>query len=127
MSSGSSTETAYTVEARYNFTSPAKIGKQIFDDRWRRVDFEPSQIGVPAAPLLSHRTLEHGMLGYQAAQALRWWLHAAAEAESVMGGLCLESRLMKHTIKTTYEISEGAPCEIICVDGRNGFRPKEDK
>lgn len=101
--SGSGSETAYTVEARYNFPRPIQIGNQIFDNRWQRVQFQESEIGVPPCSPIYRHTREHGMLGYPAAQALRWWLHANAEA-SRGGGMCLETRLVSHTISHSYKI-----------------------
>ena len=102
---GSSTETAYTVEARVNYPRPASIAGQIFDLRWRRVLFQKTapDIGVPDAPSHKTLTLEHGMLSYEAAQALRWWFHAAAGHD--LGMVCLETRLVSHKIVSTYEIN----------------------
>ena len=120
--SGSGTETAYTVEARYNYPCPASIGGQIFDNRWREVKFQDSVVGVPrCAPYYRH-TLEHGMLGYAAAQALRWWLHALAEADC-LSGVCLETRIISHQIKHTHKIETIATHGHIHGDDRSNCIP----
>lgn len=98
---GSSTERAYSVEARLNYHTPEVIGKQIFDNRWRKVRFDRAEVCVPAAPLFSHAD-KHELLMHSAAQALRWWLHAAADAEHK--GYCLQTRLIEHSIGTTHNI-----------------------
>jgi hypothetical protein len=104
--SGSGTETAYTVEARYNYTEPARIAGQIFDERWRRVNFRPSEVGVPRCPEYKRQTKDHGLLGYSAAQALRWWLHAIADSgdSKPFSGFCLETRLVLHRITYSHHI-----------------------
>ena len=96
---GSGTTYGYTVEARYNYPNPIKVGEYILDNRWREIDFHESQNGVPKYGKYDTQLQRHGLLGYEAAQALRWWLHAHAEAEHGMI-LCLESRIV--TIKITY-------------------------
>jgi hypothetical protein len=101
--SGNGSETAYAVEARYTFHDPLVLGDQVFDNRWRRVKFVQSAVGVPAAPSCYRQTLEHGLLAYAAAQALRWWLHANADANG-HGGLCLETRLVAHRITYSHKI-----------------------
>ena len=45
-SKGSSTRTGYTIEARFHVCEPEKIGRQIYDDRWRQVEFDRSAIGA---------------------------------------------------------------------------------
>jgi hypothetical protein len=104
-------DSAYTVEARYAYTSPVEIAGQLFDNRWRQVVLYEGAIGVPCEMLAKHRE-RFGMLGYAQAQALRWWLHA--EADSFMNGLCLETRLIKHEIKYS---SEAVAVSQHCVIG----------
>lgn len=98
---GNSSEPAYSVEARINSYQPDMIGKQIFDNRWRKANFELSTIGVPAGPSFS-RANDHRLLGHSAAQALRWWLHAVADAEHK--GYCLETRLVEHRLTSSYKV-----------------------
>ena len=92
-------DSAYTVEARYAYPQPVEIAGQIFDNRWRQVQFTQGPICVPGESFARHREL-FGMLGYAQAQALRWWLHAEA---GTLKGICLETRLIKHKIKYSSE------------------------
>lgn len=126
-SSGTGTEIAYTVEARNNYIDPRQVGGQIFDNRWRRVIFHRDVIGVPQCDRHNRHTREHGMLGYQAAQALRWWVHATAEAERM--AICLETRIIKHTIEYSYKITAVSAHEMIGGEDRSNYMPdwgKED-
>ena len=123
--SGQSTETAYTVEARINYPSPASVAGQIFDIRWSRVYFEKNAangIGVPDAPHHKRATLEHNLLDYAAAQALRWWLHATAAVENV-AVYCLETRLVSHKITTSHSIEAIEAHEYIHGDDRSNIMP----
>lgn len=95
-------ERGYSVEARYNYTHPVQLGGQLFDNRWRQVEFKESAIGVPPHGCFSRKLKECGLLGYAAAQALRWWLHAAADAAH--GGMCLETRIISHKITYSHKI-----------------------
>lgn len=97
---GSGRETCYSVEARYNYTQPIEISGQLFDNRWREVKFQDAPVGVPRASEFQEHTLRHRMLGYSAAQALRWWLHANADAMKAGHCICLETRLVKHEDQT---------------------------
>jgi hypothetical protein len=112
ISSESGKEVAYTVEARYATSRPVQIANQIFDNRWRTVQYVDSPIGVPTAHPIRRQTQQHGMYGYSAAQALRWWLHA--EADASMNGICLETRLIKHEI--TYS-SKAVAVSQHCIIG----------
>jgi hypothetical protein len=62
----------YSVEARcQQDCGPVSVGKQLFDNQWRLIDF-PQGAGVPNDDPL--RVLEkHNLYTYQTAQALRWW------------------------------------------------------
>lgn len=118
--SQSGTETAYSVEARYNNHSPIVIGGQVFDNRWRAVKFDKSPIGVPDEKSFHRHAEEYGLHGYAAAQALRWWLHAAADAERIGGSLCLESRLVKHTISYSQKVVAISAHEVVGRGGQSG-------
>jgi hypothetical protein len=120
--SGSGTETAYTVEARYDYSEPIQVGKQLFDNRWRRVNFEPSLFGVPQCAPFARHTRDNGMLGYAAAQALRWWVHAEADATN-MTGLCLETRIISHRITYSHKIEAIAAHEHIHGKDRSNCIP----
>ena len=125
-SKGSSTRRCYSVEAKYDYPDPKQFGRQIFDKTWRMVYFDKDTngaIGVPDRSLHDRETIGHGFLSYQAAQSLRWWLHASAEAESLGGALCLSTRLIMHEIKTTYEITALSYHDHIHGDNRSNIMP----
>ncbi len=122
-SKSSGSETCYSVEARYNFPNPVEISGQIFDDRWREVKFEDGPVGVPRASEYQEHTLRHRMLGYAAAQALRWWLHANADAMKAGTCTCLETRLVKHKISHSCEIEEVSVHAHIHGKDRSNYMP----
>jgi len=114
---GSGADVGYTVEARHNYIRPCKIGNQMFDNRWQQVEFEGGPHGVPTMTI-GHRALHLGfLLPYNAAQALRWWFVAAAEAGEIGGALCLETRLVKHKLKYSYEVEA---IETVAESGKEG-------
>lgn len=108
-------DVAYTVEARYAFQSPVQIGGQMFDNRWRKVEFEKGTHGVPPRKSWGGVAERYDMLGYSQAQALRWWLHA--EADTTMSGICLETRLIKHEI--SYSGSAVAVSQHCIISGKD--------
>jgi hypothetical protein len=118
---GTSSRPAYFVEARMNYSEPMMIGKQIFDNRWRRVTFDRGEIGVPAHRPFEHRMDEHQLLTYPASQALRWWLHAAAEVD--FKGTCLESRLVRVHVSESYKIEAVSTHEHIQGEDRSNCIP----
>lgn len=114
-------ETGWTVEARYSFDKPATIAGRIFDNRWQPVQFDESPIGVP----IRKEPMRFGgvgmtLLSYPAAQALRWWLHACAEAEN---RYCLDTKLVEH--KLTYQAKVEAIAEhgLISGEDRSSIKP----
>lgn len=102
-SSGSGHETAYSVEVRSMYGHARQLGKLLIDNRWQAVSFEEGPSGIPAGSKYYFVSRHLHLMGYPAAQALRWWLHADADSD-LGGGLCLETRLVKHEIK--YSFSE---------------------
>ena len=121
--SGSGTEEAWSVEARFMYIEPRQFGKQLFDQRWKKVLFDRGEpLGVPSGPpsVLNVRDA-CDLYGYQAAQALRWWFHANAAAGWQDG--CLETRLVKHRLK--YEFSSFAESAHATIGGedRSGMKP----
>lgn len=85
----------YSVEARAQGELPQQFGEQIFDNRWRTVQFERArwpQRGVPTDPLWGWHLDECGLYAYHTAQALRHWLHAEHCTFS------LETRLVEHKV-----------------------------
>lgn len=121
---GESTCPAYSVEAKHT-SGPVNVGGQLFDGEWRNVSFQESFVGVPnsSSPVVT----EHGLLGYASAQALRWWVHAASQADFGSGGFCLDTRIVKHIIKTTYEITAVSAHEIVGDDDNPNHQPAIEK
>lgn len=121
---GSGTETAYTVEARMEYHSPKQINGQLFDNRWRRVSFTAlpahlAHMGVPGAGGMMAAKLD--LYSYTQAQALRWWFHANADA--TFDGICLETRLVKHSVKYSYESTVESAHAVIGSDDRSSVMP----
>lgn len=102
-SSQSGTGFGYQVQARYMFHEPKEFGGIVLDNRWRTLYFQRSPIGVPTAGEFEWYLRPCQCMSYQAAQALRWWFVAAAEARDIAGSLCLETRLLKVKIKYSTE------------------------
>lgn len=124
LGNGTSTCPGYTVEARHRGT-PAEVGGQIFDGEWRRVSYEKTQVGVPNSSL--QKVEEHGLLGYATAQALRWWLHASSQADFGSSGFCLDTRIIKHNIKTTHAITAVSMHEFIGGEDNPNFQPSKEE
>jgi len=120
--SGSGSETGYTVEAMHNYVNPISVAGQIFDNRWRQVEFKESAIGVPSCPRHHRYVAENGMLGYSAAQALRWWLHAQAESEHGMA-ICLETRIVSHRISYSYKVESVSAHDHVHGEDRSNCVP----
>ena len=98
----SGNETAFSVEARFVAKGSRPFGKQIFTDDWQRIHFDKHPMGVPTISSPYEFAKPYfGLMNYQAAQALRWWFHAALEAEHL--DTCFESRIVKHKIKYSME------------------------
>jgi hypothetical protein len=99
--SAGGTAHGYEVEARVD-GPPRQLGKYLLDEKWRAIQFEPSATGVPsqssAEPWLSYC----GLMRYEAAQALRWWLMA----EAVWG---VQTRLVKHCVQYNMKQIKGEP------------------
>ncbi len=119
---GESTITGYTVEGRYNYSEPKQFGGQILDERWRTLIFPSAPFGVPIGGFHKHELKMNGLLGYSAAQALRWWFHANAD---VLGSLCLETKIVKHIIKSSYKCEAVSDHELITGDDRSNIKPNE--
>ena len=121
--SGSGEETAYCVEARFQFPEPQLICGQLFDNRWRRVSFQKDAAGVPSNDsYFAPRAALAGLYSYQTAQTLRWWFHAQAAVES-FSAFCLESRLVEHKIKYTYETTATSAHCVVGGEDRSNFMP----
>jgi hypothetical protein len=51
---------------------------------------------------------------------LRWWVHAQAEIEHEF---CIETRLVKHEIKHSYEITAVSQHALVGGDDRSSLMP----
>lgn len=112
-SSMSGTDFGYQVQARYNFHTPKQFGDIVLDQRWRTLYFQKSPIGVPVAGELQWYLRPCQCMSFQAAQALRWWFVADAEASDLLGSMCLETRLLKVRVKYSTESEILEPiCEV---------------
>ena len=119
------TTIGYKVMARYCGNDPKEIAGQIFDERWRVVQFEEGQIGVPSvSPLHARHLLRYNLKGYSAAQALRWWLHAVADNTEIgMSGMMLETKLVKHKIEFESKCEAISEHKIISGEDRSSWMP----
>lgn len=121
-SSASGTQKAYSIEARYAYLTPKKFGELLLDTRWRRVNYTdvPDGCGVPKGTRFLFAAEQCGLLGYAAAQALRWWFHANAD-HYLGASACLETRIVVHEVKYSY--SESAIDAGSVIGGREQFCP----
>lgn len=120
-SSGSGTSTGYSVEARAH-CGPTIVHGKIYGPDWSVVEFrerdDDSGIPAPGGYDSSGQLLNHGLLSYPSAQALRWWFHADAENDEYNGmrignkrvvlrtsTVGIETRLVKHEVKYSYTIT----------------------
>lgn len=118
----------YSVMARHNYHDPLKIAGQIFDNRWRTVNFVESNVGVPSGPLMYQAQYQAcQVVGYSAAQALRWWLHAIADSGLLMGGLCLETKIINHEIKYSYECVAVSESDVVGEDHASHMHPTREE
>jgi hypothetical protein len=112
-STGSSRKTGYSVEARVS-SRPLTVSGQTFDNNWVEVKFQENPSGIPSHSPYDQELSNAGLLGYSAAQALRWWLHASAEYEHLFGCDALETRLVRFSLKSTSEV-----VAVNCSSGLN--------
>lgn len=122
-SSHNGTETAWSVEGRCIGSEPGRFGGQLFDNRWRRVEFQRGDgFGVPDGPSFYVASRALRLYGYSAAQALRWWLHATADVD-ILGAFGLETRLVRHTIRCSYSEEEVQRTAYIGGEDRSNILP----
>lgn len=122
-SSGSGTDTAYSVQARMAYITPKVVAGQLLDLRWTKIHFDPARNGVPVREGLFPQFRTLGLLSYQAAQAMRWWFIAAAAKDH--DHLCLETRLVEHEVKYSYSAVAARACEVIGAgDDRRHMMPE---
>lgn len=106
-SNGSISMTGYKVEIRTSYPEPQRIGELIVDGKWRTVPFKvlDDASGIPTG-YFDELLAKNNLLGYAQAQAFRWRVMADAEANEMMGSLCLETRLKKYHLLIRTEITE---------------------
>lgn len=124
--SGNGGMKAYSVEARLAYPTPRQVAGMLLDTRWQKVHFHNSTpFGVPIGRSYNDPWLKAtGLMGYQAAQSLRWWFLAVAEAELSCG--CVETRLIEHKIEYSYsETSLKAVASVGVGDNRDNIMPVE--
>lgn len=108
--SGNGRVSGYTVEARHTSRDHVVIGGVVYTDKWKKIHPEQGQVGVPSHHRCEAWLSQCGLMNYPAAQAIRWWFHAMAEAD--FKNICLETRLIKHEVEYLYKevsVSEHSP------------------
>lgn len=119
-SNGSISMTGYKVEIRTSYPDPQRIGELIIDGNWRTVPFKmlnESTGGIPTG-YFDELLAENNLMGYTQAQAFRWRVMADAEAQRVMGSLCLQTRLKQYRLLTQREITEKEALEPLDSRGK---------
>jgi hypothetical protein len=115
----------YRVEARHTGSAPTEIAGVLLDTRWTFFPFQKAHrgFGVPVArEYIAADLAMCECYSYQCAQALRWWLHAEAEA-AIRGGFCLETRLVKYRIKASREWLRVSEHLVIGGEDRSALMP----
>lgn len=105
----------YIVEARSTYWAPEVVNNMLLDNRWRRVHFEPSPIGVKNDAFSAEARNRDNFLGYKAAMALAHWFMANAER-----GYCLQTRLVKIKLESSYSTEEMGVGPAMALSGAEG-------
>ena len=116
----------YTLEARINYREGRVINGEAYDNRWKQVPLykTPKGVGI-SAPFYKHWVRDAvGMVSQLEAEALRWQFLANAEGETRLGSLRLETRLISHRVKYSYEVT---PVEIVNPQNEDGDPIEEVK
>lgn len=119
--SGSGSTDAWSVEARYASHGPRVIAGMLLDNRWQRVQFDPSPTGVPSKAGSVSNPSAYGHLDYAAAQALRWWFVAQADVD--LGSFCLETRLVQYRINYSYQVEQVSAHAYVGGEDRSNIMP----
>lgn len=91
-------DSGYQVQARYMGPDGAKkVGDMMLCATWKTINFKKSHGGVPGGKAFEFWLPATDCMNFSAAQALRWWFIAEAEAE-LFGSLCLETRIVRFKI-----------------------------
>lgn len=104
----------YSIEAMLTTDMPEMIAGNLVDSKWRtvNVDHVPNGVGVPrSADYHADIFAKLGVMGYEAAQALRWWLHAEAARSHKHWGL--RTRLVRHSVSYSMQATPGEAIEEI--------------
>lgn len=119
MSNGTSTMKGYRPEVRTSYHTPSLVAGQIVDSEWRPIDFKSGDgvLGIPQG-YFDKKLSEHHLLGYAAAEAIRWWFLAIAKAERATGSLCLETRLQQYDVVLTHSVKPSDVTGAIDSRGR---------
>jgi hypothetical protein len=123
MSSGETRMTGYRPEVRTSYHTPSLVAGQIVDSEWRPISYKTGEgiLGIPHG-YFDKQLSEQGLLGYAAAEAIRWWFMAAAEAERPLGALYLETRLQSYSVVLTHKVT---PKEVVgALDCRGKALPQ---
>lgn len=96
--SGNSTCRCFSVEARMDFPDPKIVNGQLFDGKWRQIEFATAAVGVPNHLLGGENAKTMGRLSWSAANALRWWFHSQAGFSSY----CLQTRIVEYEYKESF-------------------------
>lgn len=117
-SSHGGTSRCYSVQARCPY-SPREINGVIYTSEWRTIPFEkvPQGFGVPSI-LTSSAAKDFGLLGYEAAQALRWWFHAESKVFS-----SIETRLVEHMVEYSAKEKAIRPLDVVGCENNPSFGP----
>lgn len=89
----------FKVQFRAAGDAPISIGGEVVYPTWKDAVFAEGKIGVPCqVPTDTDRHIlaHHHLLGHEAAQALRWWMHAEM-------GDKIRTRLMKYRIEYAHK------------------------
>jgi hypothetical protein len=101
--------------------SPQQVGDMLLDERWVTVCFPEGPVGIPRGPdYCVHALSLCRLYDYPAAEALRWSLHASGTAGL---GICLETRIIKHRVKWSYDTEAVSAHKHIQGDDRSNTLP----
>ena len=116
-SNGSTTCYGYVPEVRTSYHIPTTVGGQIVDNIWRRIAHVDGQgFGVPNG-YFDKRLAERNLLGHAQAETIRWWFIAQAEAERLLGGSCLQTRLVEVRLHESYTLKTSKVTQAIDYRG----------
>lgn len=118
---GEGSHYGYLVEVRTSHFQPKVLAKDlVIDNVWRRWPVQggsvPYGLNVAVGPHDRDMLTHGGLLTREAAEAHRWGLLAALDAESTLGSLCIETRLVKIKYHWSYRLEEVGVSEAVTGD-----------